>query len=172
MKKSTIQFLVMLTITLTLQVIVPSSWAQSPQKMSYQAVIRNSSDKLVVNQKVGMQISILKGSETGTVVYTEIQKPTTNINGLVSVEIGTGTTSDDFSAIDWANGTYYIKTATDPTGGTTYTISGVSQLLSVPYALYAQTAAKTIKHDGDTDSTNEIQTLSISGASLSLSKGG
>jgi len=172
MKKSTIQFLVMLIITLTLQVIVPSLWAQSPQKMSYQAVIRNSSDKLVVNQKVGMQISILKGSETGTVVYTETQKPTTNINGLVSVEIGTGTTSDNFSAIDWANGPYFIKTATDPTGGTTYTINGVSQLLSVPYALYAKNVENDKVNDADADPTNEIQELTKSGNVITLSKGG
>lgn len=171
MKKLTILFIVLLIFTLTL-ISSMLSWAQAPQKMSYQAVIRNSSDKLIVNQKVGMKISILKGSDSGTSVYTETQKPTTNANGLVTVEIGTGTTSDDFSSIDWANGQYYIKTATDPTGGTNYTIIGASQLLSVPYALYAQTAGKTIAHDGDTDSTNEIQTLSISGTSLSLSKGG
>jgi len=59
---------------------------------------------------------------------------------LVSIEIGTGATSDDFSAIDWANGPYFIKTETDPTGGTTYTITGTNQLLSVPYAMHAKTA--------------------------------
>ena len=115
-------------------------WAQSPEKMSYQAVIRNSSDQLVQNQTVGMQISILQGSASGTVVYTETQTPTTNANGLVSLGIGTGTTSDDFSSIDWANGPYFIKIETDPAGGTSYTITGTSQLLSVPYALHAKTA--------------------------------
>jgi hypothetical protein len=100
-------------------------------------VVRNSNDQLVVNQIVGMRISILQGSESGTAVYTETQKPTSNANGLVTLEIGTGTTSDDFSAIDWANSPYYIKTATDPSGGTNYTINGINQLLSVPYALHA-----------------------------------
>jgi uncharacterized protein (TIGR02145 family) len=116
-------------------------WAQSPEKMSYQAVIRNSSEALVTNTTVGMQISILQGSATGTAVYVETQTPTTNANGLVSIEIGAGTVvSGTFASIDWANGPYFIKTETDPTGGTTYTITGTSQLLSVPYALHAKTA--------------------------------
>jgi hypothetical protein len=70
-------------------------------------------------------------------VYSETHSPTTNLNGLVSVEIGAGTTSDDFSSIDWGADTYFVKTETDPSGGTDYTISGTSQLLSVPYAMYA-----------------------------------
>jgi len=114
-------------------------WAQNPpQKMSYQAVIRNSSNVLVASSPVGMRISILQGSAGGTVVYTETQTPTTNVNGLVSIEIGGGM---GFDAINWANGPYFIKTETDPTGGTSYTITGTSQLLSVPFALYAKTAA-------------------------------
>ena len=115
--------------------------AQSPEKMSYQAVIRNSSNQLVTNQTVGMQISILQGSPSGTAVYVEIHEPVSNANGLVSLEIGSGTVvSGNFSSIDWANGTYFIKTETDLNGGTNYTITGTSQLLSVPYALHAKTA--------------------------------
>jgi len=124
------------TIAVALFITV-SVWAQSPQKMSYQAVIRNSSNQLVANQKVGMQITILQGSATGTEVYSETQTPTTNANGLVSIEIGGGT---GFSSIDWSTGSYFIKTETDPTGGNAYTITGASQLLSVPYALYAKTS--------------------------------
>ncbi len=117
--------------------IFTNVWSQSPEKMSYQAVIRNSSDVLVTNTPVGMQISILQGSETGTVVYIETQTPTTNANGLVTIEIGSDA---GFASIDWANGPYFIKTETDPTGGTSYSITGTSQLLSVPYALHAKTA--------------------------------
>jgi hypothetical protein len=115
--------------------------AQSPEKMNYQAVIRNSSNALVTNTSVGMQISILQGSTSGTSVYTERHFPTTNANGLVSVEIGTGTlVSGSFATIKWANGSYFIKSETDLNGGANYTITGTSQLLSVPYALHAKTA--------------------------------
>ena len=111
--------------------------AQPPEKMSYQAVIRDADNSLVTNHAVGMRISILQGSTTGTVVYTETQTPASNANGLVSIEIGGGT---GFNTIDWSNGPYYIKTETDPGGSTNYTITGTSQLLSVPYALHAKTA--------------------------------
>ena len=121
--------------------LTASVFAQVPEKISYQAVIRNSSNALVTNTQVGMQISLLQGSTSGTAIYKETQTPTTNVNGLVSLEIGDGTVvSDDFSTIDWANGSYFIKTDTDPAGGTNYTITGTSQLLSVPYALHAKTA--------------------------------
>ncbi len=112
-------------------------FAQIPQKMSYQAVVRNSSNTLIANTQIGMKISILQGAATGTVVYTETQTPTTNANGFVSIEIGGGT---GFNSIDWTAGPYFIETKTDPTGGTNYTITGTSQLLSVPYALHAKTA--------------------------------
>ncbi len=128
--------------TLLLAVLLTASvFAQTPEKMSYQAVIRNSENTLITGQVVGMQISIMQGAADGTTVYSETQTPTTNTNGLVSIEIGNGTVvSGDFTTIDWANGPYFIKTETDPDGGTSYTITGTSQLLSVPYALYAKTA--------------------------------
>ena len=122
-------------------IMTASVFAQSPEKMSYQAVIRNSSEALVTNTTVGMQISILQGSASGTAVYVETQSPTTNANGLISIKIGDGTVqSGDFTNIEWANGPYFIKTETDPAGGTDYTITGTNQLLSVPYALHAKTA--------------------------------
>jgi uncharacterized protein (TIGR02145 family) len=129
--------------TLLLAVIVgASTFAQAPQKMSYQAVIRNSSNQLVVSHAVGMQISILQGSPNGTSVYVETQTPTSNANGLITLEIGSGTAdSGIFTSIDWSAGPYFIKTETDPTGGTNYSLTGTSQLLSVPYALYAKTSA-------------------------------
>ena len=117
-----------------------SVFAQSPEKMSYQAVIRDATNTLLTNQSVGMQISILQTTINGTSVYTETQTVTTNINGLVSIEIGSGVSSDSFSAIDWSAGPYFIKTETDPDGGDVYTITGTSQLMSVPYAMYAKTS--------------------------------
>ncbi len=115
--------------------------AQAPQKMSYQAILRNASNALITNTVVGMKISVLQGNITGTVSYAETQTPTSNVNGLVTIEIGTGTpVTNTFATINWANGPYFIKTETDPSGGTNYTISGTSQLLSVPYALFSANA--------------------------------
>jgi uncharacterized protein (TIGR02145 family) len=112
--------------------------AQAPQKMSYQSVIRNSSNALLVNTAVGIKISVLQGSESGTAVYVETQTATTNANGLVSIQIGTGTaTTGTFAGINWSAGPYFIKTETDPAGGTNYTITGTQEMLSVPYAMYA-----------------------------------
>ncbi len=126
---------------LVVVLMTASVWAQAPEKMSYQAVVRNASNELVVNTGIGMQISILKGSVTGEAVYVERQFPSTNANGLVTIEIGAGiVVSGDFSAIDWASDTYFVKTEVDLNGGANYTIAGTSQLLSVPYALHAKTA--------------------------------
>jgi hypothetical protein len=128
----------LLIITLVCLLIGTSIFAQAPQKMSYQAVIRNTSGALVTSTTVGMKISILQGTVTGTVVYAETQNASTNANGLVSVEIGSGTIIiGTFSGINWGNGPYFIKTQTDPTGGTNYTIASSSQLMSVPYALFS-----------------------------------
>ncbi len=114
-------------------------FAQAPQKMSYQAVIRNTSGNLIVDTPVGIKISILQGSTSGTEVFSETHNPTTSSNGLASIEIGAGTPiTGTFATINWGLGPFFIKTETDPTGGTNYTISGTSQLLSVPYALYAE----------------------------------
>ncbi len=115
--------------------------AQAPQKMSYQSVVRNASGALVANSPVGVRMSIIQGSIAGANVYIETQNISTNANGLMSLSIGTGTVvSGSMSAIDWSAGPYFIKTETDPTGGTTYTISGTTEMMSVPYALYAETS--------------------------------
>ncbi len=125
---------------LALIVLSASMFAQVPQKFSYQAVVRDNADQLVVNQAVGMQVSILKDSATGAIIYSEVQTPITNANGLISIEIGG---EAGFDTINWADGIFYIKTESDPSGGTNYTISGTSQLLSVPFALYAQNGEST-----------------------------
>jgi hypothetical protein len=146
--------------------LTASVFAQAPQSMSYQAVIRDAGNALVTSQGVGMQISILQGSATGTPVYVETQTPTSNINGLVSLEIGNGTVvSGTFSTINWASGPYFIKTETDPTGGTTYTITGTTQLMSVPYALYAENSgSSTAGPTGPTGPTGATGTMGATGA--------
>jgi uncharacterized protein (TIGR02145 family) len=158
MKKST-SLLLLLCFTLTV-------WSQSPEKMSYQAVVKDMNNNLLANQQVGMQISILQGSESGNLIYQETHLPTTNGNGLVSIEIGMGTVvSGDFSTIDWTLGSYLIQSEIDPTGGSNYSISGFSPVLSVPYALHANTFSGDMKNKSisnladpidDQDATSKI----------------
>lgn len=112
--------------------------AQAPQRMTFQAVLRDDSDALITNGTVGLRASVLQGSASGTAVYVETHSTSTNANGLATLEIGGGTpVSGTFSGINWGNGPFFLKTETDPTGGSSYSITGVSPLLSVPYALFA-----------------------------------
>jgi hypothetical protein len=138
-------------------------FAQAPQKMSYQAIIRNASNALVINTSIGMRISILQGSAAGTPVYVETQTRLTDINGLVSLAIGAGTpVSGSMSAINWATGPYFIKTETDPTGGIAFSVFGSTELLSVPYAFFAgstNTAWSLLGNTGTLDATSFIGTI-------------
>jgi uncharacterized protein (TIGR02145 family) len=116
-------------------------WAQAPQGISHQAVIRNSSNEVITNSPVGIRVSILQGTETGTVVYRETHSPVSNSNGLITYIIGKGVVGAGvFGEIDWSNGPYFLKTEADPAGGTSYSITGVTEILSVPYALHANSA--------------------------------
>ena len=126
---------------MTFTISITAAMAQSPQRISYQAVVRDSDDNLLANQSVGMQISILQGTPSGIETYVERHFPTTNMNGLIILEIGGGTVvSGDLAAVDWTNGPYFIRTETDLDGGSDYTMVSISQLLSVPYALHSKTA--------------------------------
>jgi hypothetical protein len=112
--------------------------AQVPQKMNFQAVMRNANNAIIAKCVVGMRISILQGSPTGPSVYTETQTVNSDYNGLVSLQIGGGIAQlGTFASIDWAHGPFFLKTEADPNGGVSYSIIGTSELLSVPYALYA-----------------------------------
>jgi uncharacterized protein (TIGR02145 family) len=117
-----------------------SAFAQSSGKMSYQAVIRDSDNEIVANRKIRIRISIIPATFDGTVVYSETHTPTTNVNGLISIIIGDGVTSDNFSAINWSSGIHFLKTEIDLSGGINYGITGISQILSVPYSFHATTA--------------------------------
>jgi hypothetical protein len=124
------------------------SESQVPMKFNYQAAIRNQNSP-VISKTIGMKISILKGNISGTAVYTETHQATTDVFGIVSTEIGGGTViKGQLSSIDWSDGPYFIKVETDITGGSNYTVSGTSQLLSVPYSLFAETAENG-NHDGN-----------------------
>ena len=125
----------------TITTIALSSFGQAPEGFKYQAVVRDAGNFILTNQAVGMQMTIQQGAIGGTTVYQETFAPTTNNYGLVNLEIGNGTVvSGDFTTIDWSAGPYYIETAVDVNGGTSYDVMGTSQLMSVPYALYAKTS--------------------------------
>lgn len=114
--------------------------AQAPNKFGFQAIVRDAANNLVASKPVGVKISILEESASGAEIYVETHTPTTNQNGLISFEIGGGTVSKGvFSDIYWLGDVppYFVKSEIDPNGGTNYTISSTSQLISVPYALAA-----------------------------------
>jgi len=116
--------------------------AQSPQYVNYQAVARNNSGAPITNSSVALRVSIHNGSAGGAVIYQERDTATTNAHGLFTCKIGAGNViSGTFNTIDWANGEKYMQVELDPTGGSSYTDMGTTQLLSVPYALHSQFAA-------------------------------
>ena len=114
-----------------------NAFSQSPEKFTYQSIVKNSSGYLIKSKDLGLRISILKNSNEGISVYSETHTTKTNINGLLTLNIGEGSSSDDFSAINWSSAEYFLKVEVDPMGGSNYLIETTSQLLSVPYALYA-----------------------------------
>ncbi len=125
--------------------------AQVPQRMSYQAVIRNANNTLLSQQNIGIRISILQADTAGQAVYIETHYTKTNINGLMTLQIGGGLKFfGNFNSIDWSTGHYFVKTETDPDGGFDYRITGYSELLSVPYALFS---------GGQSDSANLIKKI-------------
>jgi trimeric autotransporter adhesin len=131
-----------LLLTLLLLLTITAAWAQSPQRISYQSIIRDANNVVVASSAVRVKISLLRGTSTGPAVYVETHGIITNANGLVSLNIGEGRAiTGSFAGIDWSNGPYLIQTATDPTGGTDYSIIGTAPLNSVPYALNAANAS-------------------------------
>ncbi|TAF77054.1 MAG: hypothetical protein EAZ53_03115 [Bacteroidetes bacterium] len=134
---------------LTFTITAIATFAQAPDMFSYQATVRNALGALITNANVGLKISILQGSATSTVVYSETKTLTTNENGLFTTMIGSGpATVGTFSGINWGSGLYFTKTEIDPTGGTNYGIVATSQMLSVPYALYAKQAGNFANSSG------------------------
>lgn len=116
--------------------------AQVPNLVNYQAIARNANGAPVTNQPVSVKFTVLDGSASGSIVYIETHHPTTNQFGLFIVAIGNGTpVIGTFASINWSNGLKFLKVEFDPAGGSSYTVMGTDQMLSVPYALYAQTSS-------------------------------
>ncbi len=150
------------------------NFAQTPQSFQYQAVIRDASGTALVNQPVSFQISIISSSISGTVEYIETHSLSTNALGIVTLNIGNGTPITGlFTGINWGSSAHYLKVEADPTGGTSFLDLGTTQLLSVPYALYAKatataafaTTAETVTAAAQTaiTSVGTLTALSVSG---------
>ena len=149
-------------ITMVIMVLaVVVAMAQAPEKLTYQAVVRSANNALVTNTLVGVRVSILQGSATGSGVYVETQMPSTNANGLITLNIGDGNAVfGTFGSIDWSAGPYFLKTEIDPAGGNNYSVTSTQQLLSVPYALYAKEAGNSFSGDyNDLTNTPAIPTV-------------
>ena len=145
-------------------------YAQVPKGFNYQAVVRNSAGQLMLNQNIGVNISIIQGSETGTIIYNQESSVTTNQNGLFTLIVGDN--SNDFANINWANGPYFIKSEIDLNGGRNYTLSTTQKILAVPYAHYANTARTADGLTGGIFLTLNGDTLSISGGNYVILPGG
>ncbi len=165
MKKRILTFLLMLT---TITVV----FSQVPNAFNYQAVVRNSAGEIMANKTVSFRISLLKNSETGTVVYSETHSLSTNEFGLVNFKIGKGTKlSGNFSPADWGE-VIFAKVEFDPAGGSSFSELATTKLSSVPFAFVAQSVVNDKVDDADADPANEIQTLKLTGTLLELSNGG
>lgn len=121
--------------------ITAIAWAQSPFQFNFQAVARNLAGNPLTNQSVDFRLSVLQGAMDGTAVYVEEQPATTNNFGLANLLVGSGTPSlGSLSAVDWANGPYFLQIELDIQNGEGYQLMGTSALASVPYALHAKTS--------------------------------
>lgn len=125
--------------------MVACLFAQAPQSICYQAAAKNNQGVDMIDQNITIRAAILRGSPTGVVEWEETHSPTTDQFGLFTINVGEGSPTgngaqQNFDLIDWGNGTYYLRIGMDPFGGSNFTTMGVTQIISVPYALYANEA--------------------------------
>lgn len=119
--------------------VLTTVFAQAPQKINYQAVARSTSGNVIANQNLGVRVNIRQTSVSGTVVYSEMHTSLTNEYGLFNLSIGTGSViSGFFSSIQWGGTPHFLEIGIDTAGGTNFVVIGTTELLSVPYALYAE----------------------------------
>jgi N-acetylneuraminic acid mutarotase len=160
--------------------------AQSPQGFNYQAVVRNNNGEPLINNQTGVKISILTDTIQNSIEYSELHFTTTDNFGRMNLQVGFGEIiSGNFPEIPWESENIFLRTEIDPEGGTNFQMLGEVQLLSVPYALFADRSGQTysagqgisiednvISNTGDLSNTNELQVISISGDTIFLSNGG
>lgn len=136
-----------------------------PQAFNYTGIALDDKDKAISNKIISVEASIL--DENLIPIYTEVHADVVvNDKGFFSIQVGNGSTSDDFSSILWGNGAKYLKIGIDQDGGFSFNYLEPVKLLSVPYAFYAGSA---VDDDADSDPTNEIQDLQLIEDNLSIS---
>ncbi len=149
-----------------------TAYTQTPQAIKYQAVARDEAGNVLANSDVAFRIAVVENNENGPGVYVETHNVTSNEFGLISMEVGRGTpVTGTMQGVDWANARHFLRVEMDATGGTSFELMGVSELLTVPYAFHARTAENV--DDADADTTNELITrLELIGAGLEIEEGG
>jgi len=157
-------------ITLVLALSLYGVNAQTSSNFSYQCSVRDNAGNLIENSAIGVEFTILKGGVSGTEVFQEVHNVNTSADGKLTLMIGDGSVINgtDLQAIDWGSDVYYLKMSMDVSGGTNYSEMSNTQLVSVPYALYAENT----KFDGDSSSVNELQSISINNNEITLSNNG
>ncbi|MEQ9377586.1 MAG: fibrobacter succinogenes major paralogous domain-containing protein [Imperialibacter sp.] len=140
--------------------------AQTPEKFPYQMVVRDAGNNILSNANLGLRISIVQGNESGSITYTETHSTSTSKSGFVSVVIGSGATTDNLSDIDWSMGPFFVKAEIDPTGATSYSLTSINELQSVPFAFYAKTTETLVVSDGHLlvgNSSNQATSVVMTG---------
>ena len=126
------------SLSLVALLLALSAFCGAPQGINYQAIALNSKGLPFKSKAISLRLSILDGSVVGPIVYQEKQSPTTDNNGLISIQVGMGSTlSGTFATLDWSKGVYFLKSEIDTNGGNTFASLGTSQFFSVPYAFYS-----------------------------------
>ncbi len=140
--------------------IITTLLAQAPQALNYQAVARDNAGVILANTNLDVRFTVKQTTATGTTVFQETHATSTDALGGFSLEIGRGTASTgSFTAINWSAGPYFLEVELDVNSSGSYTSMGTSEMLSVPYALYAETAGSIANFNNNTPC---IDTITIS----------
>ena len=141
-------------LTIALAIWASLAFAQAPQAINYQGIARDLTGNPLINHAIGLQMTIHNTSPIGPVDYQETFTVNTNQFGLYTVQIGRGTiVSGTFPAIAWGTSSHFLEVGMDPNGGNSFVAAGTSELISVPYALYAETSGNGAGPIGPTGAT-------------------
>ena len=139
------KILLFLILVLSIKSAYTQNSTQVSSRINYQFTVKDAKGNSITGKTVVVELSILLGSETGSQVYSEYFSPSTNLNGLATVEIGGGNVlTGNYNTIDWSKSVYYLRTRVRLPGEKDYSITGYSKFLSVPYSLYSKSSGNGI----------------------------